>query len=145
MGKHRSGILVNHKIESVVAEAMALLICMGADGFKGFGTEHVLHTACVFGSNLRRNAKGGQPAGEQPVALIDALCDFPPGWEQGNIAVFIHIDIAIFPQISHGDAHAWLGEFHLVCNIDGAQIPQTLFQDENCFQIVFGRFVNLHE
>ena len=78
------------------------------DLLKGLGADVVLDLARLPGGGLPRDAQALQDAGEDHVALIDALGHLPPGGGQVDVPALVHIDVAVFPEAAHGDGDGGL-------------------------------------
>ena len=117
---------------------------MTLDGGKALSADHVLHPACVFHGSLFGDSQMDEPAGEEGVAFIDGFGDLQAGFGQRDIAVPVHQNVSLAAQIFHGNTDAGLGKLQMICNIDGTYISVFLAEDQNGFQIIFGRFMNLH-
>ena len=94
--------------------------------------------------HVRVYADAGEEVGEDPVALIDALGHLLPGRQQGNGAVFVHLDIAAGLQKPHGAADAGLGIAHIFAHVDGADEVGFFGEDEDGLQIHFAGFLQMH-
>ena len=65
------------------------------------------------------------------MALIDPLRDLQACGEQGDVASLPNANIAVFPQIAHGNADARLGELQLVGNVDRADNPIPMRENQD--------------
>ena len=59
-------------------------------------------------------------------------------------AFAVHRDIAVLPQLFHGDAHAGFGKAQLIDYVNGAHFAHTLAQHQDRFKIIFCGLVDLH-
>ena len=117
---------------------------MPLDGLEGLGAQIVFDLAGVLGGDLLRHTQAHQPLGKQLVPLIDTGGDLQAGIGEGEKAVAVHDDIAVFPQQPHGPADAGLGKAQVLRHVDGAD--SALFaQGQNGLQIVFRGFMNMHK
>ena len=80
----------------------------------------MLDLAGILLGNVRGDAKVGQIAGQQDMALIDFVGNLPALVGQMDEAVSLDCDIAVLPQAFHGRGHAGLGETQFGGNIDRA-------------------------
>jgi len=82
--------------------------------------------------------------GQQAVAAVDALCDLAARFQQGQVALTVHRDIAVLPQLLHGNAHACLGIAQLIDHVDGTDTAHSLVEHQDRFKIIFCGLVDLH-
>ena len=82
--------------------------------------------------------------GQQAVAAVDALCDLAARLKKGQVALAIHRDITVLPQLLHGNADAGLGIAQLVDHVDGAHTAHPLGQHKDSLEIIFCGLVDLH-
>ena len=82
---------------------------MVLNGGKALLADDMLDPAGILGGSLSADAQGFQPLGQDPVALIDHFRDLFSSGSQGNVAVFVHADMAAVAEILHGHADAGLG------------------------------------
>ena len=109
--------------------------------FKGFCADNVFHSAGVTDGCFFVDAERDKPPGDKPVPLIHSFSYFKAGRQKRYIAVIVHFDIAVFAQIFHSYAYARLAEIKCVHNVDRANRAFAVFNHQNCFQIIFGRFL----
>ena len=112
--------------------------------FKGFIADVVLNPTGVLGGDFRCDAQCGQPCSQKLMAVID-----PPGHlvsliGQGNPAFPIHDNIVFFPKQAHRPADTRLGVIQLAGNINGTHQTVPFAEHQNCFEIVFNRFIAFH-
>ena len=125
---------------------MGGIIAQGAfaDLFQRLLAEDMLCLAGVLGGGLLVHAQLHKEVGQQLVAAVNALSDLLPGLQQGQVAFAVHRDIAVLPQLFHGDAHAGFGKAQLIDNVNGAHFAHTLAQHQDRFKIIFCGLVDLH-
>ena len=122
---------------------------MGAPGVEGLLGDDVLDAAGVGLRHVRGHADALEEVGEYPVAFIDAFGHLLTGGQQGDGAVFIHLDIAAGLQKAHGAADAGLGiahvlAHHVLAHVDGADEVGFFGEDEDGLQIHFAGFLQMH-
>ena len=115
-----------------------------ADLFQRLLAEDVLCLAGILGGGLFVHAQLHEEVGEQTMAAVDAFCDLTARLQQGQVAFAVHRDIAVFPQLFHGDAHARLGKAQLIDHVNGAHFAHALGQHQDRFKIIFCGLVDLH-
>ena len=115
------------------------------NGRKTFGAQHMFDSACVRKGCFPVNPKLHQPIGKNRVAFVNLLRDFPSGFGQSNMPVFINLNVPGSSQIFHGYADAWLGKAHFIGNINGAHIGMSLTQHQNGFQVIFSSLLYFHK
>lgn len=111
---------------------------------KRFGADHVLDPTGIFCGDSLVYADGNQKVGQEGVPFVNFFGNFPTFFQERDMSVLVHFNVGVEPQIFHGYADAWFGKRKLVGNVDGADITKALAQDQDGFQIVFGRFVKFH-
>ena len=65
-------------------------------------------------------------------------------FQQGQVALTVHRDIAVLPQLFHGNAHACLGIAQLIDHVDGTDTAHSLVEHQDRFKIIFCGLVDLH-
>ena len=110
---------------------------MVLNGGKALLADDVLDPAGILGGSLSADAQGFQPLGQDPVALIDHFRDLFSSGSQGNVAVFVHADMAAVAEILHGHADAGLRKSQLIGDIDGTDVWLIQTEDQYGLQIVF--------
>lgn len=110
---------------------------MVLNGGKALLADDMLDPAGILGGSLSADAQGFQPLGQDPVALIDHFRDLFSSGSQGNVAVFVHADMAAVAEILHGHADAWLRKSQLIGDIDGTDVWLIQTEDQYGLQIVF--------
>ena len=104
----------------------------------------MLCLAGILGGDVLVHAQLHKEMGQQAVAAVDALCDLAARLKKGQVALAIHRDIAVLPQLLHGNADAGLGIAQLVDHIDGAHTAHPLGQHKDSLEIIFCGLVDLH-
>ena len=101
----------------------------GAGAFeriKTLGADYMFNAAGVLHSGFWVYPQAGKPAGKEGVALIHTLGNLLPRGQQRDVPIVVHLNIAVLPQVLHGNAHAGLGKIQLVGNIDGTHVRAPL-------------------
>ena len=117
---------------------------MPADGVKGLDAQVVFDLAGVLARGLRADAETDQQFGEEFVPLVDALGDLQARLQQHDHPRRVQADVAALAQALGGIADAGLGHAQLFRHVDGADVAALFLEHQHGFQIVFGRFVNVH-
>ena len=78
------------------------------------------------------------------MALIHTHGNFQSLVGEGDVAVFVHHNIAGFAEFFQCHADSGLGEAQLVAQVDGVDIALLPAQHIYSFQIILAGFVNLH-
>ena len=112
------------------------------DCLEAFRADHMLHPAGILHSRVGIHTQADQPVGDEGMALVHGLCNLSSSFRQGDKAVFIHVDVAVQPEVLHGDTDTWLGKIQIIDNIDRAYLTFLLGKDQDRFQIVFCGFLN---
>ena len=90
------------------------------------------------------HTQGDKELCQGEVAVIGAAGNGITLIRQGNQAALLHGDVAVFPQLFHGDADGRLGHAKGLGNISGTGIALFFQQNQNLLQIILSRFVNIH-
>ncbi len=109
---------------------------------KALCADDVFNPTGVFFCSLFRNAQLDEPVGEQGMPLIDGFGDLAAGFGQGDVAVLIYQNMPCISQVFHGDADAGLGKCQFIGDVDGTDVAVFLTENQNGFQIIFGRFLD---
>ena len=117
---------------------------VGFEGLKGLIADDMFDPAGVFCGYLRAYAQSHQPIREKGMPFIYFFSNLQSLVQQGDVSLLIHVNIAVKTQIFHGNTDAGLGERELTGNINRTDLPLTLFQDQDRFQVVLSRFVDFH-
>ena len=104
----------------------------------------MLHLAGICGGSFLRNAQLDKKVGQQLMTFVDLVGNGLAGRQQGDVTVAVHGNIAVFPQLFHGNADAGLADTQIIDHVDGSDRTEFLFQRQNRLQIILGRFVDLH-
>ena len=78
------------------------------------------------------------------MAAVNAFRDLTARIQQGQVALAVHRDIAIFPQFFHGNADAGFGIAQLIDHVNGAHPAHPLGQHQDSFKVIFRGLVDLH-
>ena len=112
---------------------------------EGLLAEVMLDLAGIAGCGLGIHPQGDEHGGQHLMALKNTLGDFGALGGQRNITVCIGGNIAVFPQFFHSHADAGLFIVQFIDDINGSDHAETLLQNQDDFQVVFGRLVNDQE
>ena len=107
--------------------------------------EDVLGLAGVLGGGLFVHPQLHEEVGQQTVAAVDPLGNLLARGQKRQIALAVHRNVAVFPQLFHGDADAGLGVAQLIDNVDGAHLALALGEHQDGFQIIFCGLVDDHD
>lgn len=118
---------------------------MSFDCLKAFLADIVLDAAGILGGYGLVNSQRYQPGGEQLVALIDHLGDFPARFRQIDKTFLGHGDMAGLAQMLHGYADAGFFKAQFGGDIHGADYGIPFAEHQYGFQIIFCGFVCLHD
>jgi HD-GYP domain-containing protein (c-di-GMP phosphodiesterase class II) len=118
---------------------------MGNDLLKRFIAQIVLHLAGVLCRVGGTHAQELQKFRELPVPCVDSVGNLVAGLLQRNIAAAVHRDVAVLTQIFHGNTYARLGIAQRHCDIYGANRTVLFLQHQNLFEVILGRFMNVHK
>ena len=110
---------------------------MVLNGGKALLADDMLDPAGVLRGSLSADAQGFHTPLPVPEELIDHFRDLFSRGSQGNVAVFVHADMAAVAEILHGHADAGLGKSQLIGDIDGTDIWLIQTEDQYGLQIVF--------
>ena len=108
-----------------------------ADGAEGFLAEIVFDFAGIFFGDCAVYSESHEKFGKDLVATVHLLGDFHSRFGQGDETVFVHGNIAIFPQAFGGITDAGLGHAQVFGNVDGADVTVALLEHQHGFQIIF--------
>ena len=115
-----------------------------ADLSEGLVAQVMLDLAGVLRGHFGRDPQQREQPGETFVTVVDPAGNGHAAFIERDQSFGIHGDIAVFPQLLHGDADAGLGVAQLVDDINGAHMPAPLLQNQNGLQIVLSGFVDDH-
>ena len=104
----------------------------------------MLDPARVVGGGLFVHAQTDQQLREHRVALVDRLRQLFPGIRQRDRAVFFHEDIPALAENAHRAGNAGLGIPKIFADVNGADIPAFLRQNQYSLKIHFTRFPDSH-
>ena len=115
-----------------------------ADLFQRLLAEDVLCLAGILGGSLFVHAQLHEEVGEQTMAAVDAFCDLTARLQQGQVALTVHRNVAVLPQLFHRDADAGFGVAQFVDHVDGTDAAHPLIQHQDRFKVIFCGLVDLH-
>lgn len=119
-------------------------VCVGADGAVALFTQVMLHLAGVcLGSNFV-DTKIDQELCERFVAVEHARGNLHAALGQGNQAVLVHRDIAVFLEPLCGVGDTGLCDAEKFGNVDRADVAVPFLHHQHRFEVVFCCAQNFH-
>ena len=115
-----------------------------ADLSEGLVAQVMLDLAGVLRGHFGRDPQQREQPGETFVTVVDPAGNGHAAFIERDQSFGIHGDIAVFPQLLHGDADAGLGVSQLVDDVNGPHLPPPLLQNQDGLQIVLCGLVDYH-
>ena len=104
----------------------------------------MLCLAGILCGDVLFHAQLHEEVGQQPVAAVNALGDLAARFQQGQVALTVHRNVAVLPQLFHRDADAGFGVAQFVDHVDGTDAAHPLIQHQDRFKVIFCGLVDLH-
>ena len=116
---------------------------MRFDALKRLFAEIMLNLAGIFGRSLAGNPEPDEEIRQQLMALKHPPCDLFSGGKKRNQTIVFHRKITVLAQLFHRDTDAWLGNAERPGNVNRANLAALLRKQQNGFQIILRRLINL--